>query len=365
MRREMDLFFKFPPPVVIYLPVIGLTVFKDIPFCRYVIEIGIPFLAFAPVRILRVFVYCSEVGKIYVTIVRLLESLSIEYRLIKTKVITVANQNKDKYCMEPIALKRGKTLVTNSQLAFISFISHWLQGCLEFWRPTTERSETKPKNHGLLSALNRSFHQRLLHFPLGAREPLLTFPKGGLSFHSLRAVLPFQWNPSPSLKKSAKKKIHIVGTLRKTLRVRLTNGPANANINFFLAVVFSEFFAWWNSPKRRDYSWSVFFSVVRLTHLSYLHFRYFSSFWFFSPVTTTSSTYWQSSCVSRCWMTSVFSLVYSVSCADGACVQVVVMRQVSVSNTAYRKIVGQSIMRFSDFPALSTSLLQAFEIVYS
>ena len=78
MRREMDLFFKFPPPVVIYLSVIGLTVFKDIPFCRYVIEIGIPFLAFAPVRILRVFVYCSEVGKIYVTIVRLLESLSIE-----------------------------------------------------------------------------------------------------------------------------------------------------------------------------------------------------------------------------------------------------------------------------------------------
>ena len=142
MRREMD--FKFPPPVVIYLPVIGLTVFKDIPFCRYVIEIGIPFLAFAPVRILRVFVYCSEVGKIYVTIVRFLESLSIEYRLIKTKVITVASQNKDKYCMEPIALKRGKTLVTNSQLAFISFISHWLQGCLEFWRPTTERSETKP-----------------------------------------------------------------------------------------------------------------------------------------------------------------------------------------------------------------------------
>ena len=208
MRREMDLFFKFPPPVVIYLPVIGLTVFKDIPFCRYVIEIGIPFLAFAPVRILRVFVYCSEVGKIHVTIVRLLESLSIEYRLIKTKVITVANQNKDKYCMEPIALKRGKTLVTNSQLAFISVISHWLQGCLEFWRPTTERSETKPKNHGLLSTLNRSFHQRLLHFPLGAREPLLTFPKGGLSFHSLRAVFPFQWNPSPSLKKSAKKNIH-------------------------------------------------------------------------------------------------------------------------------------------------------------
>ena len=204
MRREMD--FKFPPPVVIYLPVIGLTVFNDIPFCRYVIEIGIPFLAFAPVRILRVFVYCSEVGKIYVTIVRLLESLSIEYRLIKTKVITVAKQNKDKYCMEPIALKRGKTLVTNSQLAFISFISHWLQGCLEFWRPTTERSETKPKNHGLLSALNRSFHQRLLHFPLGTREPLLTFPKGGLSFYSLRAVFPFQWNPSPSLKKSAKKK---------------------------------------------------------------------------------------------------------------------------------------------------------------
>ena len=132
MRRGMDFFFKFPPPVVIYLPVIGLTVFNDIPFCRYVIEIGIPFLAFAPVRILRVFVYCSEVGKIYVTIVRLLESLSIEYRQIKTKVIIVANQNKDKYCMEPIALKRGKTLVTNSQLAFISFISHWLQGCLEF-----------------------------------------------------------------------------------------------------------------------------------------------------------------------------------------------------------------------------------------
>ena len=238
MRRGMDFFFKFPPPVVIYLPVIGLTVFKDIPFCRYVIEIGIPFLAFAPVRILRVFVYCSEVGNIYLTIVRLLESLSIEYRLIKTKVITVANQNKDKYCMEPIALKRGKTLVTNSQLAFFTFISHWLQGCLEFWRPTTERSETKPKNHGLLSALNRSFHQRLLHFPLGAREPLLTFPKGGLSFHILRAVFPFQWNPSPSLKKSAKKKIHIVGTLRKTLRVRLTNGPANANINFFSWLIF-------------------------------------------------------------------------------------------------------------------------------
>ena len=64
-------------------------------------------------------------------------------------------------------------------------------------------------------------------------------------------------------------------------------------------------------------------------------------------------------------MTSVFSLVYNVYSADGACVQVVVMRQVSVSNTAYRKIVGQSIMRFSDLPALSTSLLQAFEIVYS
>ena len=205
-REKWTCSLSLHPPVVIYLPVIGLTVFKDIPFCSYVIEIGIPFLAFAPVRILRVFVYCSEVGKIHETIVRLLESLSIEYRLIKTKVITVAIQNKDKYCMEPIALKRGKTLVTNSQLAFISFISHWLQGCLEFWRPTTERSETKPKNHGLLSALNRSFHQRLLHFPLGAREPLLIFPKGGLSFHSLRAVNPFQWNPSPSLKKSVKKK---------------------------------------------------------------------------------------------------------------------------------------------------------------
>lgn len=34
-------------------------------FPRYVIEIGIPFLAFAPVRILRVFVYCSEVRKIH------------------------------------------------------------------------------------------------------------------------------------------------------------------------------------------------------------------------------------------------------------------------------------------------------------
>ena len=143
-REKWTCSLSLHPPVVIYLPVIGLTVFKDIPFCRYVIEIGIPFLAFAPVRILRVFVYCSEVGKIYVTNVRLLESLSIEYRLIKTKVITVANQNKDKYCMEPIALKRGKTLVTNSKLAFISFISHWLQGCLEF-RPTTERSETKPR----------------------------------------------------------------------------------------------------------------------------------------------------------------------------------------------------------------------------
>ena len=232
MRREMDFFSKFPPPVVIYLPVIGLTVFKDIPFCRYVIEIGIPFLAFAPVRILRVFVYCSEVGKIYVTIVRLLESLSIEYRLIKTKVITVAKQNKDKYCMEPIALKRGKTLVTNSQLAFISFISHWLQGCLEFWRPTTERSETKPKNHGLLSALNRSFHQRLLHFPLGAREPLLTFPKGGLSFHSLRAVSPFRWNPSPCLKESAEKKYTLLAHCAKLWEWDSQMGPANANINF-------------------------------------------------------------------------------------------------------------------------------------
>ena len=238
MRREMDLFFKFPPPVVIYLPVVGLTVFKDIPFCRYVIEIGIPFLAFAPVRILRVFVYCSEVGKIYVTIVRLLESLSIEYRLIKTKVITVANQNKDKYCMEPIALKRGKTLVTNSQLAFISFISHWLQGCLEFWRPTTERSETKPKNHGLLSALNRSFHQRLLHFPLGAREPLLTFPKGGLSFHSLRAVFPFQWNPSPSLKKSAKKKKKLLAHCAKLWEWDSQMGPQMPTSIFFLADFF-------------------------------------------------------------------------------------------------------------------------------
>lgn len=34
-------------------------------FPRYVIEIGIPFLAFAPLRILRVFVYCSEVRKIH------------------------------------------------------------------------------------------------------------------------------------------------------------------------------------------------------------------------------------------------------------------------------------------------------------
>ena len=241
MRREMD--FKFPPPVVIYLPVIGLTVFNDIPFCRYVIEIGIPFLAFAPVRILRVFVYCSEVGKIYVTIVRLLESLSIEYRQIKTKVIIVANQNKDKYCMEPIALKRGKTLVTNSQLAFISFISHWLQGCLEFWRPTTERSETKPKNHGLLSALNRSFHQRLLHFPLGTREPLLTFPKGGLSFYSLRAVFPFQWNPSPSLKKSAKKKnTHCWHTAQNFESETHKWARECQHQFFFLADFFSEFF---------------------------------------------------------------------------------------------------------------------------
>ena len=30
-------------------------------FCSYVIEIAVPFLAFAPVRVLRVFVYCSEV----------------------------------------------------------------------------------------------------------------------------------------------------------------------------------------------------------------------------------------------------------------------------------------------------------------
>ena len=263
MRRGMDFFFKFPPPVVIYLPVIGLTVFKDIPFCRYVIEIGIPFLAFAPVRILRVFVYCSEVGKIYVTIVRLLESLSIEYRLIKTKVITVANQNKDKYCMEPIALKRGKTLVTNSQLAFISFISHWLQGCLEFWRPTTERSETKPKNHGLLSALNRSFYQRLLHFPLGTRESLLTFPKGGLSFHCLRAVFPFQWNPSPSLKKPAKKKYTLLAHCAKLWEWDSQMGPRMSTSIFFLADFFSEFFAWWNSPKRSDCSWSVVFSVAR------------------------------------------------------------------------------------------------------
>lgn len=228
------------PPVVIYLPVIGLTVFKDIPFCSYVIEIGIPFLAFAPVRILRVFVYCSEVGKIHVTIVRLLESLSIEYRLIKTKVITVANQNKDKYCMEPIALKRGKTLVTNLQLAFISVISHWLQGCLEFWRPTTEWSETKPKNHGLLSALNRSFHQRLLHFPVGAREPLLTFPKGGLSFHSLRAVFPFQWNPSPSLKNQREKKYTLLAHCAKLWEWDSQMGPRMPTSIFFLA----DFFIW-------------------------------------------------------------------------------------------------------------------------
>ena len=264
MRREMDLFFKFPPPVVIYLPVIGLTVFKDIPFCRYVIEIGIPFLAFAPVRILRVFVYCSEVGKIHETIVRLLESLSIEYRLIKTKVITVAKQNKDKYCMEPIALKRGKTLVTNSQLAFISFISHWLQGCLEFWRPTTERSETNPKNHGLLSALNRSFHQRLLHFPLGTREPLLTFPKGGLSFYSLRAVFSFQWNPSPSLKKSAKKKNTHCWHTAQNFESETHKWARECQHQFFSWLIFfSEFFAWRNLPKRRDCSRSVVFSVAR------------------------------------------------------------------------------------------------------
>ena len=46
------------------MPHITMTVENEtllLPCSRYVIEIGIPFLAFAPVRILRVFVYCSEV----------------------------------------------------------------------------------------------------------------------------------------------------------------------------------------------------------------------------------------------------------------------------------------------------------------
>lgn len=44
-----------------------VAVLKEFSFPRYVIEIGIPFLAFAPVRILRVFVYCSEVRRVYLT----------------------------------------------------------------------------------------------------------------------------------------------------------------------------------------------------------------------------------------------------------------------------------------------------------
>ena len=136
-------------------------------------------------------------------------------------------------------------------------------------------------------------------------------------------------------KRISEKKIHIVGTLRKTLRVRLTNGPANANINFFPGWFFFWVFCVVEFAEKEGLIVVCCFQCGAVLNCSsYLHFRYFSSFWFFSPVTTTSSTYWQSSCVSRCWMTSVFSLVCSASCADGACVQVVVIRQASVSNTA-------------------------------
>ena len=55
-----------------------------------------------------------------------LEQFSIECRKTKTKVITTANQNEDKYHKEPMrtqskytGLKRGKTRVTKSRLVLV------------------------------------------------------------------------------------------------------------------------------------------------------------------------------------------------------------------------------------------------------
>jgi len=50
-----------PTPVAWYFQKLPAWFHRLCVVLTYVIEIGIPFLAFAPVRILRVFVYCSEV----------------------------------------------------------------------------------------------------------------------------------------------------------------------------------------------------------------------------------------------------------------------------------------------------------------
>ena len=87
-----------------------------------------------------------------------LEHFSIECRKTKTKVITTANQNKDKYHKEPMRtqskyMKSGKTRVTKSRLVLVLLLIGW-EGGVKF----TDQSESVVKqnqcNPGILSTLS-------------------------------------------------------------------------------------------------------------------------------------------------------------------------------------------------------------------
>ena len=72
-----------------------------------------------------------------------LEQFSIECRKTKTKVITTANQNKDKYHNEPMRSHARENASDQVAIGFSS-ASDWLRGWREFSRPITERSKAKP-----------------------------------------------------------------------------------------------------------------------------------------------------------------------------------------------------------------------------
>ena len=86
----------------------------------------------------------------------LLEQFSIECRKTKTKVITTANQNKDKYHNEPVRTQskihvhgngnrsQARENASDQVAIGFSFASDWLRGRREFSRPITERSKEKP-----------------------------------------------------------------------------------------------------------------------------------------------------------------------------------------------------------------------------
>ena len=82
----------------------------------------------------------------------MIEQFSIECRKTKTKVITTANKNKDKYRNEPMRTPKVNTRNRSQarenagdQVTIgFSFAFDWLRGWREFSRPITERSKAKP-----------------------------------------------------------------------------------------------------------------------------------------------------------------------------------------------------------------------------